>query len=127
MKNYKKNIQSKIFYILFFTILIFSFINVAFAQPVVDPSGPIKINLPQQEPANTKAGDDLSPTTFYEQVNPRLLPTCAVDSKGKTQTGFNGVLTCMVNITKRLQPIAAVLLVLVITISGAYLIFSPLD
>jgi hypothetical protein len=69
-------------------------------------------------------GAEPSPITFYEQINPKVLPECAKNAQGVMETGVKGLANCIVNVAKKLQPVAAILLVLVVTISGAYLIFS---
>lgn len=62
-----------------------------------------------------------SPEIFYQDIKSGAKPVCA----GNYRNGFEAVTNCIQYIIDRLKPLAAILLVLTITIAGAYLIFSP--
>lgn len=59
---------------------------------------------------------------FYDQIRTGAQPTCAQGA-----TGLTAITNCLTYIINQLKPLAAVLLVIAITISGAYLVFSPLS
>ncbi len=62
------------------------------------------------------------PLIFYRQIhNTSTQPICA-----QRATGLAAITNCIVYVIKQLKPLAAVLLVIAITISGALLVFSPL-
>lgn len=60
--------------------------------------------------------------TFYDQIRTGAQPICAQGA-----TGLAAITNCITYVTNQLKPLAAVLLVIAITISGAYLVFSPLS
>ena len=72
--------------------------------------------------STVSAEDASNPRFFYNQIRPESAPECASGAKG-----LNAILNCIVAFTNALKPLAVVLFVLAITISGAYLIFSPVS
>ena len=86
-------------YLLFFIMMLFV-IQISFAQ-------------------TTNSSD---PRYFYNQIRPTSSPECAHNARG-----LQAILNCMTEFINALRPLAVVLFVLAITISGAYLIFSPVS
>lgn len=60
--------------------------------------------------------------TFYKQIHVGAQPICAQGA-----TGLTAITNCIIYVINKLKPLAAVLLVIAITVSGAYLVFSPLS
>lgn len=118
MKNF-------VFKLIFALLLVNVFVS-AVGLAIVDPSSPLFEDpfQPGDELDEDQSGGGLGedPTVFYRQIREGAVgPKCFNVSGGPVKQLIN----CTNEIIKAIQPIAALLFALAITISGAYLIFSP--